>query len=106
MDCWNEIRKLKGKTLKTLDHGNPFYIIDVRERRVVVSPHASGKPRPIPREHVEHAFRELVNRGEISRSDIETNYSPRNPAYVAAILASLPGITHVTKAIKLKYREA
>lgn len=39
MDCWDEIRKLKGKILRTLDHGNPFDILEINARMVIVSPH-------------------------------------------------------------------
>jgi hypothetical protein len=104
MDVWTEIEKLQGKTLKTLVQNKPFDVVLVGNRRVIVRPHVSGVERPIRREAIEGAFGELVLRGELTRSEIRERYSNFNPAYVAAILAALPGVTHILKPIRLYYQ--
>jgi hypothetical protein len=103
MECWEEIHKLKGRTLKTLDRGNPFDVVDVTERVVVVRPHENNKVRKIGRDRIEGAYKELIAKREITRSEIRSKYSEFNPAYIAAMLANLPGVTHITKPIRLKY---
>jgi hypothetical protein len=105
MDCWNEIRKLKGKTLKTLDQGNPFDVVDVTEHVVIVRPHKNEIERRVPREQIEDACKEMVTRGEITRVDIRANHTEFNPAYVAAILAQLPGVSHTIRPIRLRYQQ-
>jgi hypothetical protein len=103
MDCWGEIRKLKGKTLKTLDGGNPFDVVDVTERAVIVRPHEHGTERRISRDEIEDSCNELMSKGEITRIRIHERYSQFNPAYVAAMLAALPGVTHTIRPIHLRY---
>jgi len=39
MEIWVEVKKLQGKTLKTLDRNNPFDIVDVGARKLIVKPH-------------------------------------------------------------------
>jgi hypothetical protein len=101
---WSEIKKLKGTTLRTLDQNKPFDIVEVTDQNVIVKPHARGIERTVEREAIEDAFGELALRGEIARTDIQDKYSNFNPAYVAAILASLPGVTVLRKPIRLYYK--
>lgn len=89
---WNEVRKLKGRTLKTLDRQKPFTIASVTYDRVYVIPQSTDKERPIPREGVENAYLHLVVTGRLTLTEIENEYAPRNPVYVAAILAEMPGV--------------
>ncbi len=103
MDLWSEIAKLKGITLKTLDQNKPFDVVAVEEEAVVIKPHATGNTRVINGEEIEDAFNELMARGEITRTEIEDRFSPRNPAYVAAILAKLPGVQYDLRPIRLRY---
>jgi hypothetical protein len=103
MDAWTEIKALVGKTLRTLDQNNAFDVIAVTDQAVVVCPRASGKERTIKRGEIEPAFRELVARGMIQRTDVRDRYSNFNPAYVAAILAALPGVRHSVRPIRLYY---
>jgi hypothetical protein len=105
MQCWDQIAKLKGQALKTLDHGHGFEILDVRPNSVILRV-STGKERRIRRIEIEPAFTEMAARYEITRVDIHKKYSERNPAYVAAILASLPGVTHTKRPIHLRYTKA
>jgi hypothetical protein len=104
MNIWPEIEKLQGKTLNTLDSKKPFDVVYVGEQRVIVRPHVRKVERPIRRECIEGAYSELRLNGEISRCDIRDRYTNFNPAYVAAILASLPGVTYLLKPIRLYYQ--
>ena len=101
MDCWKEIKNLSVKTIETLDRGNSFDVVVILEQSLIVRPHSSGKERIIARNEVDGSYRELIVRGEITRSDIQERYSPRNPAYVAALLESLPNIKYSLKPIRL-----
>lgn len=100
MDCWSQIRALEGKLLRTLDRRKPFEIVAVTENQVALKV-STGKIRTVRRKEIENAFRELTLTGTISRSDIQERYSPRNPAYVAAILAELDRVTHQLGPIRL-----
>ena len=102
MSIWIEIQKLKGQTLITLDQRKPFDIVDVTEHAVVVRPHKNDVERKIPRDDIENAFRRLSATGELTRSDIREEFSNFNPAYVAAIFAKLPGVSHSLRPIRLR----
>jgi len=106
MDVWTEVEKLQGKTLKTLAQNKPFDVVLVGTQRVIVRPHVRGVERPIRREAIEDAFGELAMRGELTRSEIQERYSNFNPAYVAAILAALPGVTYSLNPIRLRHQAA
>jgi hypothetical protein len=101
MNIWIEIEKLKGQTLATLDQHKPFDIVDVTEHDVIVRPHKNEIERKIPRDEIENAFRRLFSVGELTRSDIREEFSNFNPAYVAAIFAKLPGVSHSLRPIRL-----
>jgi len=103
MEIWSEIKKLKGTTLKTLDQNRPFDIVEVTDQKIIVKPHTRNIARTIERGAIEDAFGELALRGEITRADIRERYMSFNPAYVAAILATLPGATTLRKPIRLYY---
>ncbi len=102
-DCWQEVRKLQGQTLKTLNLGREFDILQVTDSKVEIFIHSSENPRTIRREEIEGACRELRIQGEITRTEIQQHHSSNNPAYVAAILASLPGVGYSQGPIRLYY---
>jgi hypothetical protein len=104
MNYWLEIDKLKGKTLRTLDRGNPFDGVAVTDSDVIVQPHVRDMERKISRKEIEGAFRELSTRRELTRVKIHEQYSEFNTAYVAAILAALPGVEHKIRPIRLYYQ--
>ena len=104
IDLWAEVRKLEGLTLKTLGHHSAFDLLRVDPKKVVVYIHRSGRERAIRGAEIERAFQALVQERHISRIDIQARYSPRCPAYVAAILSRLPGVTYTLKPIRLWYQ--
>jgi hypothetical protein len=101
---WDEIKKLEGQVLRTLDRGNRFEILNGSRRGVIVKPLKTRKERLVPRKDLEGAYKELVALGEITRSKIEARHSPRNPVYVAAMLAELPGVSYTLRPIHLRYK--
>jgi len=103
MDFWSQVRALEGKSLRTLDRRRPFEVVVVAESQIVLKV-STKKLRTVRRKEIESAFRKLTLTGEISRSEIEEQHSPRNIAYVAAILAELDGVTYQLGPIQLFYR--
>jgi hypothetical protein len=101
MNIWEEIKKLNGQTLKTLDRQKPFNILAVTDHVVLICPEETQTERPISRDEIEKAYRYLVTIGETTRTEIREKFSEYNPAYVAAILASLPNVEHSTRPIRL-----
>ena len=100
----DQIRALEGKPLLTLDRRRPFEIVVVAENWVKLRVVGTGKMRTVRRKEIKGAFHELALRGEISRSEIHERHSPRNPAYIAAILAEFDGVTYQLGPIRLFYR--
>jgi len=104
VELWDEIKKLEGKTLTTLDQGRSFEVLAVFNSGVVINPLRTKKERMVPWKQIEGAFRQLLAFGQIARSEIEAQHSPRNPAYVAAMLANLPHVMHTKRPIVLYYK--
>ncbi len=102
---WPLVRQLVGRTLVTLDQQRPFTITAVTADKITVMPHIHDIERSIPREAVEGAWLELVQHGELSRQDVKREYSAWNPAYVTAVLAEMPGVTHQIRPIVLFYKK-
>ncbi len=98
---WNEIRKLKGRVLNTLDQHKPFTVVSITDETITVLPQSTGKERPISRDGVENAYRHLFATGHLTLAELESDFTPRNPVYVAAILTELPGVQHQANPIRL-----
>jgi hypothetical protein len=98
---WEEIVKLNGRTLYTLDRQKPFTTVSVTESNVVVRPRETGKERSIPRAGIEGAHRQLVAAGRLTLAEIEKGFAPLNPAYVASLLAEIPGVAVSTRPLQL-----
>ena len=104
MDLWTELKKLEGFTFQTLKQKKKFEVIVVTDSLILIKPQARGKERSISRKEVEGSYHELVASRQISRSQIEDRYSPRNSAFVAALLAQLAGVDFTDDPITLYYR--
>jgi len=102
MACWNQVRALQGKTLRTLDRHKPFGIVAASESEVLVRL-STGKVRPVVREEIESTFGELQRTGELNLIEIGKRHSARSTAYVAAILAELGGVEYRVKPVRLLY---
>jgi hypothetical protein len=94
MDLTVELRKLQGKRLSTLYQNKPFEITQVTEKQVILKT-STEVQRPIPFKEIASAWRYLDRHKKLTRSEVrDLGFSEFNPAYVVAILASLPGVTH------------
>lgn len=102
LNCWDEIKKLSGRTLKTLDQRKPFEVVYVSENSAIVLPLSTKKERPIQRIGIENAYRRLVVTGRLASTEIEAEFAPRNPVYVSAMLAEIPGVDYKVKPIVLR----
>lgn len=101
LNLWNEIKKLNGNILRTLDRHNPFEIIAVTESTVIIRLKSTGNERPISRKGLEEAYRHLMVTGRLTCEEIDQKYTPRNPVYTAAILAEMPGVQYKLNPIRL-----
>jgi hypothetical protein len=94
MELWETIRGLCNQTLTTLKQKKKFDVLELDRNHVNIFIHASGKNRPVPKAEIEAAYNHLLLHGEISRTEIEAKYSPRNPVYVSVFLSKVPGVTY------------
>ncbi len=94
MDLAVELRKLQGKRLSTLYQKKPFEIIQVSNNQIILKTSTESQ-RPIPLKEIALAWKHLEKNKKLTRSEVrDLGYSEFNPAYVVAILASLPGVKH------------
>ena len=103
MELTTFLEGLKGMTIKTLDQNKPFSILNVDNNVVVVLIGSTNKERKIGRKGIEGAYQALRRNHKITRSEIEAEFSVRNPAYVAAILSKYPGVRVTLKPITLLF---
>lgn len=94
MNLRQELQKLTGKTVATLDQNKRFDVIAVKPNQILLYIQSTDKERKIQWEEIEPAWEMLQQQGQLTRVAIRDNFSERNPAYVAALLAALPGVTH------------
>lgn len=101
MDLWSEVKKLEGRELHTLDRERPLLILEVAADYVLVKT-SENKRRSIRWAEIRNSWNHLEKHGQISRSKIMESYSGFNPAYVAAIIASVGRVKHSIKPIILR----
>ncbi len=94
MKLRQELEKLTGKTLTTLYREKRFDVLAVNQNHILLFIHATEKERKIRWQEIEPARELLQRQKQLTRIEIRDNFSVANPAYVAALLAELPGVTH------------
>lgn len=92
MGVWEQLDYLTGQTLKTLESQEPFEVIGVSATGVQIYIYSSLKKRGIYRDEIEGAWRDLQKEGTLTSSDI-AKHTKGNSVFIAAILASVPGVT-------------
>ncbi len=92
MEFWKLVAALQGKVLQTLYQRRLFNVLLVTASHAIVVPQKTEKNGLVPMKEIEGAYCKLKSTGKLTRVQIEYEFSPRNPAYVAAILANLPGV--------------
>jgi len=97
-----ELTKLQGKRLLTLYQKKPFEIIQISSDQLILK--TSKEPqRLIPLKEITRAWKHLQKHKKLTSSEVrDLGSSESDPAYVVAILASLPGVTHSLTPIILK----
>ncbi len=104
MDLLVELRKLQGKRLLTIYQKKPFEITQVSNNQIVIKTSTESN-RPIPLKEITLAWNHLEKHKKLTRGEIQgLGYSELNPAYVVAILASLPEVTHTLSPIILQLK--
>jgi hypothetical protein len=102
MDLAIELKKLQGKRLSTLYQNKPFEITQISNDQIILKTSTESQ-RPIPLKEISRAWNYLRRHKKLTRSEVrDLGFSEFNPAYVVAILASLPGVTHSLTPIILK----
>ena len=105
MDLIVELKKLQGKRLTTLYQNKPFEITQVSNNQIILKTSKESQ-RPIPLKEITSAWNHLEKHKKLTRSQVrDLGYSEFNPAYVVAILASLPGVKHNLEPIILQLIE-
>ncbi len=100
-ELWVQIGYLANHSLKTLERHKPFEVMSVSSTEVRIYVYSSLKQRSVKRAEIEGAYQELVEAGRLTTSDIRERHSKSSSTYVAAILASLPGVWYRTGPIRL-----
>jgi hypothetical protein len=99
---WTNIKSLEEQELHTLDENKPFQIKHVRENSIEIIT-STGEPRSVRRKEIENAWETLIEYGRITRSQIQYHFSKFNPAFIAAILAEMPGVEYQISPIRLYF---
>lgn len=99
----SQIVALIDKPLLTLQQNNPFQIAEMDERNVTIHVDSGDILCLIPVAHLTHSWQLLLKTGKLSLRAIRNQVSPAHPAYLAGILAALPGVRHQTDPIVLVY---
>lgn len=94
MNLRYEVEKLTGKTLATLYKQKRFDVLAVRSTQILLFIQATEKERKVRWQEIEPAWKLLQRQGQLTRVEIRDNFTVANPAYVAALLAALPGVSH------------
>lgn len=75
----------------------------INTNHVLIYINSSQKGRKIIKSEIEKSAIHLFSRKSLTRAEIRTLFSEANPAYVAGILAKLPGVEHKVDPITLFY---
>jgi len=88
---WEFLHSRIGTTYLTLDQGHPFVLLSVSANAIVIRIGRTNRERSIRRSELEDSWNHLTSRRRLSRVEVRRLHSPYNPAYVVALLASVPG---------------
>jgi hypothetical protein len=97
-----QLKRLEGKTLKTLDRHKEFTVLAVDHRGILIDVHSTQKERQIFKDQFEEAWEYLQKNGEMAAVHV-LDEGCRSSAYVVAILAEIPGVTYTIRPIRLRF---
>jgi len=106
-EAWEKVKKVfeNKEKLWTLSEGKKkrqFELIRFFNKYITIKT-STDKIRIIYRQEIENSYEHLIKNGEITRNEIHENFSPRNPAYIATIIANFEDATHVAKPVITLY---
>ena len=97
-----QLKRLEGKTLETLDHHKKFTIFTVDHRGILINVNSTQIDRQILKNQIEDSWEYLQKNGEMTAVYV-LDQGCRSSAYVVAILAEIPGVTYTIRPIRLRY---
>ncbi|MBE9507113.1 MAG: hypothetical protein IMY86_03615, partial [Chloroflexi bacterium] len=103
-EFWAEITRLAGRGIRTLGKGAVFDVLDVDDKAVRIKIASTGRDGAIYRRELESMWSVLTQQGELPQTVMRNQYSQFKAAYITAILATLPGVTHQINPVRLTYR--
>ena len=93
-----------GAPIGSLDRGSPNWIVGWSDQAVMVETEASRRKasgaQAVPMAWIVETYETLQRKRSLSRGDLGTQASHRS-AFIFALLAQLPGISHSTQPIRL-----
>lgn len=101
MRVWEHIQDLEGQQLTTLDREKPFVVRAVDDEELTIYLLSSKKERQIGRSEIEGPFNDLWLSKKLTLGGIRDMHSRSNSAYIAALLARVPGIAHSLGPIRI-----
>lgn len=101
MRIWEHIQELEGQELATLDQERPFIVRAVNEDSLTIYLLSSKKEREIGRSEIEGPFNDLWLEKKLTLEGIRDMHSRANSAYIAALLARVPGVKHSLGPIRI-----
>ncbi|MFZ7138010.1 MAG: hypothetical protein ACOWW1_06300 [archaeon] len=100
-----QFTKLKGKTLHTLSRRKPFTIQEIFSNNIIIES-STSKCRKIMMTEIQDSLNHLKKYKSLTRDDIENkSYSPRNSAYVFALLTKIPEVSFDMDSKKLQLKK-
>lgn len=94
---------LLGKELSTLDKDKRFWILSVADNHIDIRT-SLIEGRRINAIEIQNSWDYLIQAKSLTRGFIQDNFSPYNPAYIAAILAHFPNVEFTNDPITLYYK--
>jgi hypothetical protein len=102
MGIWNQLDYLMGQSLKTLERDQPFEILEITPSAIQIIVYSTKETRRIDRGKLEGAWMQLNKQGTISGTSLLDDFSSSNYAYIAAIMAAMPGVSYRADPLELQ----
>ncbi|MBA3072705.1 MAG: hypothetical protein FP831_03850 [Anaerolineae bacterium] len=97
-----QLKRLEGKTLETLDQHKKFTILTIDHSGIYINVHSTQKDRQLFREQFIDSWDYLLKNGEMTAVHV-LDQGCHSSAYVVAILAEIAGVTYTIRPIHLRY---
>ncbi|UPZ35816.1 hypothetical protein MUB18_17070 [Sphingobacterium sp. PCS056] len=92
-EIWEKaIKQLEGTTILTLDYKKPNKILKVTETTLTRDTGNNSDSPPIPKDAFKSIYKQIMEKGTISRLEINNRYPKRFSSILCAVLAKCPNI--------------